>query len=521
MSKWVALIGKALAFTLMLAIPVLGTWCASSLAAYWNGSTAIAITAGALAFPVLPLLWEGWSERRRRVAQRASDAPPKKRILTFTDRLILRTLLLDGALLAILFYSAPQAIFTALSTRGDWFLEGAEWAGGARRVVLSVADRMEWLYKLAYDNPYASEADEQPDPGPTPTAGSAIAQGGEGTTSDAGAPVRDLGPEAIAADAGAHADGGVARVEATPVEAPTPDVPTPTAPRARTWPFEQVVHPAVASIAASDERSIDSVATYLRAQADDPVDRAKAVHDYVATRVAYDVPALHGRRPRQDVQTVFSTHAAVCEGYARLFVALGRSAGLEARYLVGDARDADDPTGAEPHAWSAVRLDGGWYLVDATWDAGSVEGDTFTPRYSSMYFLTPPAVFGADHFPDDVVWQLRPDPLSRGEFQRRPVLGAGFVASGFHLESPDRAQIDVDASSLDLRLTSDDRSFLLVSVLRHGARGEAARCDSDGAGNLKVFCPIPSTGIFDVVFFAGAEQYGTHSSVGGIQVTRR
>jgi transglutaminase/protease-like cytokinesis protein 3 len=31
-----------------------------------------------------------------------------------------------------------------------------------------------------------------------------------------------------------------------------------------------------------------------------------------------------------------------------------------------------EPLSTPNHAWNAVRIDGNWYLLDATWDAGVV-----------------------------------------------------------------------------------------------------------------------------------------------------
>ena len=44
--------------------------------------------------------------------------------------------------------------------------------------------------------------------------------------------------------------------------------------------------------------------------------RVKALHDYVADRVVYDVEAYRSRKfPPQDAPTVFRTRRSVCAGY--------------------------------------------------------------------------------------------------------------------------------------------------------------------------------------------------------------
>ena len=101
---------------------------------------------------------------------------------------------------------------------------------------------------------------------------------------------------------------------------------------------------------------------------------------------------------------------AVCEGYARLMVALGKAAGLEIAYVTGYIRDARrnvDATASDDtiqatldgyrHAWNAVKIDGSWLFVDATWD-DPVTADG-AQQLSSTYLFTPPQLFVLDHLP--------------------------------------------------------------------------------------------------------------------------
>jgi hypothetical protein len=532
---------KLAAFAIMLAIPLLGVWSASSLAAYSNGPIWLAIACGALAFPVLPLAWDLWRERVRARREKESKRPPSPRILTFVDRMILRTIVLDGAFLALLFGLWPQAIFTALSTRGDWFLDGVEGAEGARGAVLSIADGMEWLYEAAHDNPYATDEDREADDDDV-VAGTVTTDSDAGTTGSAQAVTDADAGTGGEADAGTGAGGGAdagtgtgtgtgggadaGTGTGTGAGAGASAMPPPSIPY---WPMEEVVHPAISSLTPSDERSIASVASHIRAHTTTTLERAKAVHDYVATRVRYDVPALTGHRPPQDAETVFETRNGVCEGYARLFHALADEVGLESRYLVGDARDAGDPADGEPHAWNAIEIDGAWFLVDPTWDAGTVDGTTFTPRYSTLYFLTPPDVFVADHFPDNRGWQLRPFPISRGEFHRAPILSPRFRAQGFELRAPDRSQVEV-AQAFEATVVRPSGMFLLASYAPHGGVEDPsarARCDLttqrevSGASEVQVRCDIPGPGTWEVMLFSNTEEYGHFGFVGSFQAVRR
>jgi hypothetical protein len=138
------------AFVLVLVVPTLGVRAACSLAAYWGSTRELALVAGALVFPVLPLVRELAAEVRRR---RRGIAGP--RILTFGDRLTLRTLALSLTFLLPLVASWPP-LHGVHDARGGWFLDDAEgdWAPGARRAVLRAAGGLVRLYDRVHENPW-------------------------------------------------------------------------------------------------------------------------------------------------------------------------------------------------------------------------------------------------------------------------------------------------------------------------------------------------------------------------------
>src|SRR5262245_25756629 len=100
----IVLVLKALWVAFVIATPLLGAWAASSLAAYSNGPVAMAAATGLLLFPGLPLAWEGFAAYRRR---KRGDTRPH--ILTFGDRLILRTLIVNLLFLGVLLGTRPAA----------------------------------------------------------------------------------------------------------------------------------------------------------------------------------------------------------------------------------------------------------------------------------------------------------------------------------------------------------------------------------------------------------------------------
>ncbi len=471
-----------LAWTALVVVaPLAAAWVASSLAAHAGGSASAAAASGLLVFPGLPVAWELLSAWRRR-----RQAKPARRFLTLTDRLVLRTLAVSLALVGALMARGPQRVFVALNSRGDWMLDGlhAPAHESIRRGLFWLAARSEWLYHLTDDNPFHDGGRARPKPLPTRE----VAHVTPDPTPD-------------------------------PTPTPTPD-PVPAPPRdERAWPWSAEVHPAVRALPASAETSPESVGRYLASQERDPWKLARAVHDYVADRVAYDVDAYRsGAYPPQDAETTFRTRRSVCAGYSALFEAVGRAAGLTVETVVGRARGLVSEGMGEGHAWNAVKLDGQWRLVDTTWDAGYVSADGFHKRYGTWYFLTPPEVFVTKHYPDDARWQLLPVARTAGEYMRAPALDPEFFADGLRLVTPDRAESDA-RGSVDVVIDNPRRVSLMVSVSPAG--GARQRCAVTGDARVTARCPLAGGDLHEVVLFAGAQRFGTHWSVGTLRVHNR
>ena len=95
------------------------------------------------------------------------------------------------------------------------------------------------------------------------------------------------------------------------------------------------------------------------------LEKIRTIYDYVCSTVGYD--HVHaGRTTATKRSTAYAAliwHTATCQGYCVTLYRLLRMAGLDARVVTGMAGD-------EFHAWNLVGLDGRYYLLDATWDAG-------------------------------------------------------------------------------------------------------------------------------------------------------
>jgi transglutaminase/protease-like cytokinesis protein 3 len=128
---------------------------------------------------------------------------------------------------------------------------------------------------------------------------------------------------------------------------------------------------------------------------------------------------------------------AICAGYATLLEYMSEHVGLTCEFVPGSTSGSGLRAGGD-HAWNAVKLDGRWYLADATWASGAVDPDTkgFLKQFDPIYFLSEPALLIASHYPKDTKWTLIKDPPSFAEFAKAPGSSHGFIRNRINQYRP-------------------------------------------------------------------------------------
>lgn len=113
-------------------------------------------------------------------------------------------------------------------------------------------------------------------------------------------------------------------------------------------------------------------------------DKAKAIYDYVAKNVSYDVEKYENDDFNWDDSALktLESKTGVCQDYAYLAIAMLRASDIEARFVEGRAG------GIFPgrHAWVEANLDGEWVTLDPTWGSGYLKDDKFVPAFNEDYF---------------------------------------------------------------------------------------------------------------------------------------
>lgn len=151
-------------------------------------------------------------------------------------------------------------------------------------------------------------------------------------------------------------------------------------------------------------------------------EKVKAIHNWITRSIAYDVAQLNTKKEyietKELVDEVLRKRKGVCQDYAELFQACCEAAKIESYVITGYTNQKGAFAGLG-HAWNIVKLDGKFFCIDATWDAGSVdEKMKFIPEPHDKYLLVQPREFIKDHMPFDPMWQLLSSPLTTTEFEK-------------------------------------------------------------------------------------------------------
>lgn len=99
--------------------------------------------------------------------------------------------------------------------------------------------------------------------------------------------------------------------------------------------------------------------------------KIKAIYDYICSNITYDYDNLYddSYTLKHSSYAALINKKAVCQGYASLFYRLALEAGIDARVISGDSNG--------PHAWNIAKIEGSYYNLDSTWDAGNTEYEYF------------------------------------------------------------------------------------------------------------------------------------------------
>ena len=135
----------------------------------------------------------------------------------------------------------------------------------------------------------------------------------------------------------------------------------------------------------SDAPEIIAIAEELITEDMSDREKAKAIYEFTAKSIAYDVEKLKYSEFQWDDSAlkVLELEKGICQDYTYLALALLRASGMEARYVAGTAGSGFN---FARHAWVETKVDGEWLTMDPTWGAGYIANGEFVANYTEDYF---------------------------------------------------------------------------------------------------------------------------------------
>ena len=148
----------------------------------------------------------------------------------------------------------------------------------------------------------------------------------------------------------------------------------------------------------SDHPAIIEKAEEITAGLNGDREKAKAIYEFVAKHVAYDVQKADDDifNISDSAVSTLETGVGICQDYAFLATALLRAIGMESHYVEGYA--------GERHAWVETKIDGEWVEMDPTWGAGYVQDGEFHFHYNEEYFDPDPALLAKTHTREGILY---------------------------------------------------------------------------------------------------------------------
>ncbi|TCI84737.1 transglutaminase domain-containing protein [Tenacibaculum sp. M341] len=158
------------------------------------------------------------------------------------------------------------------------------------------------------------------------------------------------------------------------------------------------------------------------------IEKFRAIYKWVCNNIHYDFNAFNTinkkRRKLSEKEfliwnksyrkTVYKRllkrKKTMCTGYAYLIKEFCFIVGIESEIIDGYGRSVVANVNSlelANHSWNAIKLNDKWYLCDATWSSGYMDGDKFFVKsYNDGYFLTDPVFFNKTHYPLNKEWLL-------------------------------------------------------------------------------------------------------------------
>lgn len=175
----------------------------------------------------------------------------------------------------------------------------------------------------------------------------------------------------------------------------------------------------VLGIGIPESGSTQDIANSIVSKFKSDSDRTRAIFVWITDNIEYDIANMYAlnfyEKREEKIAKALKTRKGICEHYAALFTDLCQKCGIKSFVITGYTKQ-NGFADYIPHAWSAARVNGTWFLFDPTWGSGYVNNGKFIKKLNNSYYKTPPARLVRTHMPFDPMWEFLNYPVTNQEF---------------------------------------------------------------------------------------------------------
>lgn len=213
----------------------------------------------------------------------------------------------------------------------------------------------------------------------------------------------------------------------------------------------------IKKLGALDSMNMGTITQKLTKNLSDKTDMARAIFDWIAYNINYDLKAAQNNNTEKNSSTeVLLYRKATGEGFANLFQDMCSSAGIRCLTVNGYVKNTPEQIGQTKtpinHSWAVLQLGqspDAWYFVDPCWGSGYADAEfkIFTKAYNPGYFFADLNIFNTQHYPDNQAWYLGQRLKSKKEFFDFPLVKSGAYELELKRFSPREGSIITKAGS--------------------------------------------------------------------------
>lgn len=232
---------------------------------------------------------------------------------------------------------------------------------------------------------------------------------------------------------------------------------------------------------------VEDLANQIEKDFTEEINKARAAFFWLTQNIRYNLKELYNPRKRsyrfryssekekvQKLQAIkdrliadtFRNKTGVCEEYAQSFKKICDLLNIEAEVIKGYVRNDAKEIGTLPnstnHAWNALKINGKWLILDATWAAGHEYNGKWIREFNPYFFNMPAHKIFKTHYPEETIWVLRFGRMSLADFYLQPIYTNTFLGLKADLISPKNGIINITSSeNIELKFKNLDLNALI------------------------------------------------------------